>query len=223
MTIFKVAVTSDTVCPWCYVGRRQLQRAEQLWRQKYPDSNDTFSVSYHPYQLNPDGPRGPTSSMSKLKFYEEKLGKERTAQMLPYMRKVGEPLGISFKFGGQTGNSRDSHRVVQLAKKYGDEVEGKALDGFFAAYFEQERDITAYDTLKSVAVEAGIPADDFQKAILDSDEYGAVVDQAASLARRNGVTGVPDFVIQDQFQLHGANDPARFVRVFEKVKAAEAQ
>ncbi|KAJ3535185.1 hypothetical protein NM208_g7239 [Fusarium decemcellulare] len=221
MTKFKVTVTSDTVCPWCYVGRKQLQAAEQLWRQKYPE--DTFAVSYQPFQLQPQWPKGPASSISKEKFYEEKFGSERAAQIHQHMLGVGEKVGINFKFGGRTGNSRDSHRLVQLAKKYGDEVEGKAIDGLFAAYFEQERDITAYDTLKTVAVDAGIPADDFQKAILDSDQGGPEVDQAATQARLSGVNGVPDYVIQDRFRLHGANSPESFVSVFEKIKASERQ
>ncbi|KAK7426659.1 hypothetical protein QQZ08_006837 [Neonectria magnoliae] len=222
MTKFRITVTSDTVCPWCFVGRRQLQLAEQLWKQKHPNSGDTFAISYEPFQLAPDGPRGPGSSKSKEQFYKERFGQERTAMMHERIKGIGEPLGINFKFGGQTGNSRDSHRLVRLAKKYGHEAEGKAIDGLFAAYFENERDITAYDTLKSIAADAGIPADDFQKAIVDSDEGGADVDNAAHNARLKGVTGVPDYVVQDRYHLQGANDATTFVGIFEKIKAQEA-
>ncbi|KPM34613.1 hypothetical protein AK830_g11955 [Neonectria ditissima] len=222
MTKFRITVTSDTVCPWCFVGRKQLQKAEQIWKQTHPNSGDTFAISYEPFQLAPDGPRGPASSKSKEKFYAERFGKERTAMMQERIRGIGEPLGINFRFGGQTGNSRDSHRLVRLAKKYGHEAEGKAIDGLFAAYFENERDITAYDTLKSIAADAGIPGEDFQKAIVDSDEGGADVDNAARAARLKGVTGVPNYVVQDKFQLQGANDAAAFIGVFEKIKALEA-
>ncbi|KAL7765266.1 hypothetical protein ACKLNR_003182 [Fusarium oxysporum f. sp. zingiberi] len=218
---FKVTVTSDTVCPWCYVGRRQLQAAQRLWEQKYPDSNDTFDISYKPFQLAPDWARGPASSISKEKFYLEKFGRDRVVKMQQHLKGVGESLGIDFKFGGQTGNSRDSHRLVQLAKKHGQDAESKALDGLFAAYFEKNDDITSYDTLRNVAVEAGIPEDEFQKAIVESDEGGPEVDKLAGEARYSGVSGVPDFVLQDRFRLHGANDPSTFVSVWEKIKAAE--
>ncbi|KAJ4262977.1 hypothetical protein NW762_006590 [Fusarium torreyae] len=223
MTKFKVTVTSDTVCPWCYIGRRQLQAAQRLWEQKYPDSNDTFAVSYQPFQLQPDWPRGPGSSISKEQFYAQRFGRDRVAKMHQHVKGIGEALGIDFKFGGQTGNSRDSHRLVQLAKKHGEDAESKALDGLFAAYFEKNDDITSYDTLKNVAVDAGISEDEFQKAIVDSDEGGPEVDKLAGEARSRGVSGVPDFVLQDRFRLSGANDPSTFVSVWEKIKAAEGQ
>ncbi|UZP34828.1 hypothetical protein NXS19_002644 [Fusarium pseudograminearum] len=198
-TRFKIIVTSDTICPWCYVGRRQLQAAQRLWEQKYPDSNDTFSVSYQPFQLKPEWPRGPGSSVSKEKVYNEKFGKERVAMMHKHLSSVGEGLGIKFKYGGQTGNTRDSHRLVQLAKKHGEEAEGKALDGLFAAYFEENEDITSYDILKKVAVEAGIPEAEFQKSIIDSDEFGPEVDRLSEEAQYSGVRGVPDFCLgEDQ-------------------------
>ncbi|KAH7198447.1 DSBA-like thioredoxin domain-containing protein [Fusarium flagelliforme] len=216
-----VIVTSDTICPWCYVGRRQLQAAQRLWEQKYPNSNDTFAVSYQPFQLKPEWPRGPGSSVSKEKVYNEKFGKERVTMMQKHLSGVGESLGINFKYGGQTGNTRDSHRLVQLAKKHGEEAEGKALDGLFAAYFEKNEDITSYDTLKKVAIEAGIPEDEFQKSIVDSDQYGPEVDRLSEEAQFSGVSGVPDFVMQDRFRLSGANDPSTFVSVWEKIKAAE--
>lgn len=219
MTKFKVTVTSDTVCPWCYVGRKKLQSAITLWNQTHPNSNDTFEVSYQPFQLQPDWPRGPASSRSKKEFYIERFGAERAQQMHVRMKAIGEAVGIDFKFGGNTGNTRDSHRLVQLAKKYGDDAESKTLDGLFAAYFEHEQDITNYDTLKKIAVESGILAEDFQKAIVDSDEGGLEVDKLAGQARRNGVSGVPDYVIQDRYRLEGANDAASFVNAFEQIQA----
>ncbi|KAL7957885.1 hypothetical protein V8C34DRAFT_305271 [Trichoderma compactum] len=70
------------------------------------------------------------------------------------------------------GNSRDSHRLIHLAKKHGDDAELKVVDGLFAAYFENEKDNTDHDVLKGVAVGAGIPEAEFKKAIVESDEGG---------------------------------------------------
>lgn len=221
MTNFRITVTSDTVCPWCYVGRRQLQRAQQLWLQKHPDSGDTFSVSYAPYQLQPAWPRGSGASMDKQQFYNERFGPARTDMIHRRLAQIGQQTGIDFKFGGRVGNSRDSHRLVHLAKTYGNDVELKTIDGLFAAYFEHERDITAHETLRDVAVKAGIPGDEFQRAIVDSDAGGPEVDKAADAARQAGVSGVPDYHVQERFRLNGAREPAEFVRVFEKVKALE--
>ncbi|PHH92926.1 hypothetical protein CDD83_3416 [Cordyceps sp. RAO-2017] len=221
MTNFRIAVTSDTVCPWCYIGRRQLQRAQQLWLQRHPDSGDTFSITYMPYQLEPGLPRGPSSSMDKQRFFDEKFGRKRTDWMYQAVDRVGREVGIDFKHGGRTGSTRDSHRLVQLAKRYGPEVELRTVDGLFAAYFEREMDITAYDTLRTVAINAGIPEDDFREAIVDGDYGGSQVDEATKKARLEGVSGVPDFTIQGMFSLGGANDPETFVDAFERVKALE--
>lgn len=219
MTNFRINVVSDTVCPWCYVGRRQLQEAIKLWNAKPAGANDTFTVAYLPYQLNPHLEKGPASSFDKQKYYEEKFGTARTAMMQQRLQQIGGELGINFKFGGRTGNTRDSHRLVRLAKDYGNEVELKTLDGLFAAYFENEKDITSYDTLRNVAVQAGIPEAEFQQGIIDSDKGGPEVDEEVAKARSGGVTGVPDFTIQDRFQWSGARDPEDFLAIFEKAKA----
>ncbi|KAI5458485.1 thioredoxin-like protein [Mariannaea sp. PMI_226] len=221
MTNFTITATSDTVCPWCYVGRKHLQAAEKLWKERYPDSNDTFTVSYLPFQLNPQFPKGPASSTSKQEYYLNKFGKDRSQMIFSSLSSAGKAVGIDFKFGGQTGNSRDSHRLVRLSKKYGNEVESKLLDKLYNAFFENEQDITSYDTLRKIAVEAGIPEADFQSAIIDSDEGGREVDDAANQARLNGVTGVPDYVLQDRYRLQGASNPESFVRAFERIKAEE--
>ncbi|KKP06877.1 hypothetical protein THAR02_00958 [Trichoderma harzianum] len=221
MTHFRIDVVSDTVCPWCYVGRKQVQRAQQIWQQRYPSSTDTFSVKYAPFQLNPEFPRGPGKSIDKQGYFIQRFGPERTPMMHDRMRGIGEAVGIKFRFGGRIGNSRDSHRLIHLAKKHGDETQLKVVDGLFAAYFEDEKDITDHDVLKDVAVGAGIPEAEFKKAIVESDEGGEEVDMSAGTARFRGISGVPDYTIQGKFRLSGAQDAMEFVNVFERVKAQD--
>lgn len=112
---------------------------------------------------------------------------------------------------------------MHLAKNYGNEVELKTVDGLFAAYFENERDITDYEVLRAVAVDAGIPEAEFRKAIVESDAGGEQVDLDAGKARNSGISGVPNYTIQDAYQLSGAGDPMEFIGVFEKIKALEQQ
>ncbi|OAQ66250.1 DSBA oxidoreductase [Pochonia chlamydosporia 170] len=223
MTIFRIAVTSDTVCPWCYVGRRQLQKAQKLYLEKHPTANDSFAVTYSPYQLNPHSPSGPGHSKDKHQFYLDKFGAERTSMMQQRLSAVGDQLNINFKFGGKTGNTRDSHRLVHLAKKHGNEVELKTVDGLFAAYFENEQDITDYETLRNVAKNAGIPDEEFEKAIVEGDEGGKEVDLAVRRAGLDGITGVPDYVIQDKYRINGGQDASVFVQAFEKIKELEKE
>ncbi|KAL6693865.1 thioredoxin-like protein [Trichoderma pleuroticola] len=220
MTHFRIDVVSDTVCPWCYVGRKQVQRAQQIWQQRYPSSSDTFSVKYAPFQLDPDAPRGPGGSIDKKVFFAQRFG-ERTPMMHERLRGIGEAVGINFRFGGRVGNSRDSHRLIHLAKQHSEETQLKVVDGIFAAYFENEKDITDYDVLKEVAVGAGIPEAEFKKAIVESDEGGQEVDMSAGTARFRGISGVPDYTIQGKFKLSGAQDAMEFVNAFERVKAQD--
>ncbi|KAJ3499695.1 hypothetical protein NLG97_g154 [Lecanicillium saksenae] len=221
MTVFNIKVVSDTVCPWCYVGHKQLEQAIKLWYSKHPDSKDTFKVEFFPYQLMPDFPRGPGKSIEKDTLYKQRFGAAQRQAAVERLEAIGKPLGINFRWGGNTGNTRDSHRLIELSKKYGSEVENKTVEGIFAAYFENEKDITTYEVLGEVAKASGIPEADFKTVIAESDEYGAQVDKAVAGARENGIQGVPDFTIQNKFQWAGARDPDAFVSLLEKVKASE--
>jgi predicted DsbA family dithiol-disulfide isomerase len=159
--------------------------------------------------------------MNKAQFYAEKFGPERTAMIHKRLRSAGEDTGIAFKFGGRIGNTRDSHRLIHLAKKYGEEMQLKTIDGLFSAHFENEGDITSYEVLRRIATDAGISNEVFQKAIVDSDEGGKKVEEQTANARAGGVNGVPYYKILGKFELSGARDITDFLRVFEKVKAIE--
>ncbi|KAK0386811.1 hypothetical protein NLU13_6647 [Sarocladium strictum] len=218
MTNFRITIVSDTMCPWCYIGYRKLQAAQTTWLQKYP--NDTFSVRWKPFLLRPDLPRG--VSRDKATVYAEKFGADRAPILQAHVAEAGKQVGINFKFGGRLGATRDSHRVIHLAGQLGGEsLETKTVEGMFAAYFENEQDLTNLDTLRSIAINAGIPEAEFQKSIVETDDGGAEVDRAVMEARYGNVSGVPDFTIQDKFNFSGAQDPAVILGVLEKVKAQE--
>lgn len=219
MTQFNIKIVSDTVCPWCYVGHRKLQRAQKLWLQENP--GDSFDVTYAPYQLRPEWPRGPSGSKDKEEFYRNNFGEERTKMIHERLRAAGADVDIHFKFGGRMGNTRDSHRLVHLAQKKGKETETKVMEGLFAAYFENEKDITSFDTLKDVALSAGIAEDEFQRSIVDADHGGKEVDEAIEQVRRSGVTGVPKFYIGNAVRIDGAREPSDFLQAFQQTKSAE--
>jgi predicted DsbA family dithiol-disulfide isomerase len=217
MTNFNISIVSDTVCPWCYVGYRQLQKAQSLWNQRYPA--DTFTVRYLPYQLSPDLPRG--VSFDKQEFYAMRFGEQRFAMMNQRLSMVGKAMSINFKFGGRTGNTFDSHRVIHLAQRLGQDVGLKTMEGLFAAYFEDERDITDLEVLREVAQAAGIPEDEFQSSIVENNGESAEVEKELMNARYQGISSVPDFTIQNQHRLGGAQSPEEFIEIFGKIKALE--
>lgn len=91
---------------FCYLGKKRLEKAIAAYNQKYPNENDTFNLMWHPFYLVPDAPK----SVDKQEYYNAKFGASRTAMIFQRMAAMGKEEGINFKFGGRTGNTRDSHR-----------------------------------------------------------------------------------------------------------------
>ncbi|KMU79878.1 FRNE protein [Coccidioides immitis RMSCC 3703] len=214
MTNFSIKIVSDTVCPWCYVGKKRLEKAIKLYRAAHPESNDTFSISWFPFYLNPNSPK---SGIDKQAYYHQRFGPERSRMMQSRLEQVGQAEGINFKFGGRTGNTRDSHRLIQLAKTRGEDTQTRVVEELFAAYFENEGDITSHDTLTKAAVKAGLGEAEV-KAWLESDQGGPEVDKEVQDAQRSFVSGVPNFTIQGKYEIGGAEDPQAFLEIFETIE-----
>lgn len=218
MTHFTISVVSDTVCPWCYVGKVKLDAGIAAYKLAHPDNKDTFSTTWLPFYLNPAAPK---VGINKLEYYKSKFGNERTSMIIDRLRNVGKEVGINFSFGGKTGNTRDSHRLIQLGKTKGPEVQTKVVEELFKSYFENEGDITSHEMLQAAGVKAGLdPAD--VKAWLNSDKGGPQVDREVMEAQIRGVSGVPNFVMQGKYEIGGAQDAENFVKVFERIKEMEA-
>ncbi|MCJ1351649.1 MAG: hypothetical protein MMC33_001633 [Icmadophila ericetorum] len=217
MTNFQIDIVSDTVCPWCHVGNQRLKKAIEIYRSRHPDSKDTFSTTWYPFYLNPASPK---HGVDKAAFYRSKFGDERTSMIFRHLTNVGHEVGIKFAFGGKTGNTRDSHRLIQLAKTKGSEMQTKVVEELFARYFEKEQDITSKDMLLDAGVKAGLPEKEV-KEWLDSDKGGKEVDREVMEAQMKEISGVPNFTFQGKYEMGGAQDPEEFVQVFEKVRKME--
>jgi predicted DsbA family dithiol-disulfide isomerase len=133
---------------------------------------------------------------------------------------VGKDTGIKFKFGGKTGNTRDSHRLIQLGKSKSPAVQTRVVGELFAAYFENEGDITSHETLQKAGVKAGLDESEV-KEWLGSDKGGKAADEEVEQAQLNQISGVPNFTIQGKYEIGGAQDSGVFLRLFEKIKATE--
>ncbi|KAH7390681.1 thioredoxin-like protein [Pyrenochaeta sp. MPI-SDFR-AT-0127] len=216
MTNFQINIVSDTVCPWCYIGKKRLEKGIAAYKEKHPDSNDTFSTSWFPFYLNPNT----RESADTQKVFEERFGKERTAMLQERMLQVGEAEGISFKYGGKTGNTRDSHRLIQLGKIKSPQVQTRVVEELFAAYFENEKDITSHEVLTDLGVKAGLNEKEV-KEWLESGKGGPEVDKEVRDAVEQNISGVPNFTLNGKFEIGGAQEPAAFVQLFERLKRQE--
>ena len=229
MTNFNITITSDIVCPWCYIGHSRLNRAIDDHKKTYPD--DKFNLKYLPFYLNPPAqlrsnkiPAFPVESKPRREMYAMKFGPERAHAMERMMTQVASGEGLNFKFGGMTGVSRNGHRLVYFAQNHGgEEAQNATMLGLWRRYFEQEVDITALETLVDVGVEAGLGSESEIKEFLESGKDGVEVDQIAEEEREKGISGVPHYVIEDRWDVSGAQEPVAFEKLFKRWKDSEAR
>ena len=129
-------------------------------------------------------------------------------------------MGINFSWGGRTGNTRDSHRLIQMAITKGPEMQTRVVEALFRGYFEREQDITSHAFLEAAGVEAGLERSEVQGG-LTSAPGGPAGDREVTVAPANLISGVPNFTIQGIFELRGAQEPDGFKAIFEKIKVME--
>lgn len=146
---------------------------------------DTFETTWYPFYLNPDAPR----SIDKQEYYERKFGPQRTQVMQGHLARLGKQVGIDFAFGGKTGNTRDSHRLIQLAKTKGEGMQTKVVEQLFNSYFEANEDITDKEVLVARAVKAGLEEAEAREW-MDSDKGGPEVDREVMQAQQKFISGV---------------------------------
>lgn len=151
-------------------------------------------------------------------MFNMRFGPERSKMMQARLSAVGRAVGIDFKYGGRTGNTRDSHRLIQLAKTKGPETQTRVVEELFRGYFEQEMDITSHLVLRDAGVKAGLDGDEVGRW-LESDMGGKEVDREVMEAQMRSISGVPHFTINGKYELGGAQDESAFVEVFRRIKA----
>jgi predicted DsbA family dithiol-disulfide isomerase len=158
--------------------------------------------------------------MEKQALYKAKFGPERAEQIFARVVQAGADVGISFKFGGKTGNTQNSHRLVQLGKSKSPALQTRVIEELFEDYFEKEQDITSLKVLEAAGVRAGLDEKEV-KDWLESDKGGKQVDEEVMEARMQRITGVPNFTVNYRYEVGGAQDPQVFLSLFEKIKAMD--
>lgn len=169
-------------------------------------------VTWLPYFLNPSLPGG--KGKNKLESYKQKFGASRVAAMIPRMEKVGKEEGIAFSYGGNIGNTMDSHRLIEWAGKISSEKQDAVVEALMSSYFEKEECLSDMPVLLSAAEKAGLEG---AKEFLESDKLTDDVTIAVSKAQSEwGVSGVPFFVIDNKYAFSGAQDPETIANVLER-------
>ncbi|KIW01605.1 uncharacterized protein PV09_07077 [Verruconis gallopava] len=216
MTSFNISIISDTVCPWCYIGYRRLQKAIEVYQKTYPGgSNDTFNVEWKPYYLNPEAPTEGVPIQEKM---VSQMGAASAERVQAHMASLASAEGIILKYGGKTGNTRLSHHLLHFAKSKGQVMQNDVALELFRLQFKEERDITDIQTLLDAARNCGLDVEE-AKAYLASSSDHKEVDMEAAAIRESGVQGVPVFLFEGgEHIVDGSGDVMEFFEIFMKIK-----
>jgi predicted DsbA family dithiol-disulfide isomerase len=193
-----IDIVSDVVCPWCYIGKRRLERALELYRARRPDA-PAPEVAYHPFELNPDVPR---EGISRAEYVEKKFG-ARGYSAHERLVHAGAPLGIDFAFHRieRQPNTLAAHALIECGRRRG--VQPAVKEALLKAFFVDGRDLTDPQTLVAVATEAGLERAEAEAAVSD-DKLLKNVAEEEEHARNMGIHGVPFFIFNRRLAVEGA-------------------
>jgi len=205
----RIDVISDAICPWCWIGKRQLDRALPV----LADRGLRFAVAWLPFQLNPDMPAG---GVERQDYRAEKFGSlARSREADARVAEAGAAVGLKFRHDlmRRTPNTIDAHRVIRLAGQHG--VQSAVVEALFRGYFTEGADIGDHATLTDLASGAGL--DPLAVAAMLAGEAGRqevlAEDQSA---RAGGLDGVPTFVMGRYVLFSGAVPAETMVEAFAK-------
>ncbi|GLR53340.1 DsbA family oxidoreductase [Shinella yambaruensis] len=217
MEAITIDVVSDVVCPWCYLGKKRLDKAIEAVRDDL-----AVAVTFRPYQLNPDMP---AEGIDHKKHLAEKLGgDEAVTRAHEMLAGLGQEAGIAFDFPAVkiSPNTLDAHRLLRWAMIEGPEVQNRVAVALFKAYFEEGRNVGDRTVLLDIAEACGM-----DRAVVTAlFSAGADVDsvkEEIGMARDMGVTGVPCFIIDNKYAVMGAQSVDVLTNAFREIAALKAQ
>ena len=190
MTLIPVSITSDFICPWCYIGESRLARAATALAEQSADEIN-LDITWRPFELNPDMP---AEGMDRQAYRTAKFGSlEYSRRLDAQVAQAGKLDGLAFNYDRitRTPNTRRAHRLVWWAGGNGHKPDD-LVERLFQAYFVEGRNLASLDVLTQIAAQAGLggPA---AAAFLDTDQGTDEIVAAELESHRRGVHAVPDF------------------------------
>jgi predicted DsbA family dithiol-disulfide isomerase len=212
----EVEIWADIVCPWCYLGKRHFEQALDSF-----DHRDRVQVVYRSFELDPKAPHGVTTPTVETLAEKYRMSPDQARQAQRQMEERASAEGLTFRMNGlRSGNTRDAHRLLHLAKA--SDRQGELMERLQRAYFTEQDQIFDHETLTRLAVEAGLDPGEVAD-VLASDRYSDHVDTDEAMARSLGATGVPLFVIDRRYGISGAQPAETIAGVLERAWNEAAQ
>ncbi len=209
----RIDIFSDTICPWCFIGKRRLEKAIK-------SRGEEIEIHWRAFQLNPEMP---SAGMDRTEYLERKFGgPEGASQVYSRIEEVGRSEALDFAFDriSRTPNTVDSHRLVRFATNIGKQEE--LVERLFQAYFTEGANIGDRKQLAEIAVEVGLDRAEVEEFLAGEDLKEEILAEDL-FARQQGIQGVPCFIFDGRYAVSGAQDPEVLMKVMDSLKAAAAE
>ncbi|MEO5603031.1 MAG: DsbA family oxidoreductase [Cyclobacteriaceae bacterium] len=205
----KIGVVSDVVCPWCYIGKRRLEKAIHQSSERFD-----FEVEYFPFELNPHMDE---NGADYRQYLINKFGSEsKFHELTRHVKQIAEQEGLIFNMELQqvSPNTRNAHRIILIAKE--EDKQSEVTEAFFKAYFTEGTDLSKTENLLDIAEQAGLDRMKLEQ-LLDSSTGKIEIEMAEKELYDLGITGVPLYIIDNKFAISGAQSVEAFTQAFEEV------
>ncbi|MFS0749083.1 DsbA family oxidoreductase [Oceanobacillus sp. 1P07AA] len=212
----KIEVWSDFVCPFCYIGKRRLEKALDKFEQ-----SDKVTIEYKSYQLDPSAEHIPGKSFYDTFSELKGMPLDQVQNMNRQVKEQASEVGLDYNFDDMKySNTFDAHRVAKLAAKQGKEKQ--ITERFLYAYFTDSELLSDHQTLISLAEEVGLKSSEVRE-VLNTEKFTNRVNEDIDTARQIGVKGVPFFVFNEKYAVSGAQPEEVFHEVLTKVWQEEKE
>ena len=209
--MIRLDIFSDPICPWCYIGKANLDRALEA------HAGHSFEIEWHPFQLNPDMA---AEGADRRAYLEARFGgKQNAVGVYARVSEAAAAAGVTINFEtmNRVPNTLDAHRLIHWAGLEGRQT--AMVSTLFRAYFRDGKDIGDKATLATLAGNAGMDAA-LAARLLATGEDRADITARDAHARQRGVNSVPTFVIANQYVLTGAQPVALWAQVIDELATA---
>ncbi|MEX1217366.1 MAG: DsbA family oxidoreductase [Acidimicrobiales bacterium] len=205
----RVDIWSDVVCPWCAIGKANLDVALCGFEHA-----DNVEIVWHSYELDPTAPAARQGNYVGMLAKKYGVGTEEAQAMIDRMTETGAECGVEFRFDSvQPGNTFDAHRMIHLGAMHG--LQTVVKERFLRGYLSEGEAIGLPEVVERLAVDAGLDADKVA-AVLKSDAFAEEVRIDEATAASMQVTGVPFFVFDRRLAVAGAQPPEVLLQVLER-------
>ncbi|HWU22976.1 MAG TPA: DsbA family oxidoreductase [Nocardioides sp.] len=208
----RIDIWSDVVCPWCYIGKRRLEKA----LADFPHADDV-EIVWHSFQLDPGAPTTPVETVAQALGRKYGGGEAAGRDMIDRVEAVAAEEGMIWRHhSSQRVGTVDAHRLLHLAQhEGGPALQGELKERLLAAYFVDAANVADHEVLAKIAVDAGLDAGRIGE-VLGSAEFLDEVYADQQQAAAYGATGVPFYVVDSRYGVSGAQPPAAFAQVLER-------